>query len=256
MNISAENLCVKLNGREILHNITVDFHRGISLLIGGNGSGKSTLLKAIAGVIPPASGRVVMEHCRVDTLPPRELARRCAILLQNPYAPPGMCVAELVTAGRFAYGRNDRRAKEAVNAALADAGVENLRDRKLCTLSGGERRKAFLARALAQESPVLLLDEPDAALDAAARDSLRQTLCRLQKKRQLSVIMAVHDLNFALDIAPETCGIKAGKILFSGATQDVITPENFQKLFGIPCRISPDENGRRHLNICYSKLNS
>ncbi len=256
MNIRAENLSVKLDGKEILHNITIDFKRGISLLIGGNGSGKSTLLKTLAGIIPATSGRAFMGSSRVDMLPQREVARRCAILLQNPYAPPEMSVEEVVYAGRFVHGGNNAANREAVNQALADAGVEVLRRRKTGTLSGGERRKVFLARALAQESRILLLDEPDAALDAAARDSLRQTLYQLQKNRSLTIVMAVHELNFALDIASEICGIKAGNILFSGAAQDMITPENFQRLYDIPCRVSVNENGSGEVHICYSKLNS
>ena len=256
MNIRAENLSVKLDGKEILHNITIDFKRGISLLIGGNGSGKSTLLKTLAGIIQATSGKVFMGCSSVDMLPVRELARRCAILLQNPYASPEMSVEEVVSAGRFVHGGNNNSNREAVNRALCDAGVESLRSRKIGTLSGGEKRKVFLARALAQESRILLLDEPDAALDAAARDSLRQTLYKLQKNRQLSIVMAVHDLNFALDIAAEICGIKAGEILFSGATRDVMTPENFQRLYDIPCRISTNENGSGEVSICYSKLNS
>lgn len=256
MTVSAENLCVKLLRREILHNISVVFPQAVSLVIGGNGSGKSTLLKTLAGIIPAVSGRVFMGDTPADTLSPVEIARRCAILLQNPDAPPDMKVCELVSAGRFAYGRSDRKGKEAINAALADAGIEPFRERKIGTLSGGERRKAFLARALAQESRILLLDEPDSALDAAAKDVLRQTLCQLQKRRQLTIVMAVHDLDFALDIAAAACGIKGGKVLFAGDAQAVITPENFQRLFDISCRIISNENGSSNLHINYSKLNS
>ena len=133
---------------------------------------------------------------------------------------------------------------EAVDRALRAAGVAALADRRIGTLSGGEKRKAFLARALAQESGILLLDEPEAALDAAARNELLRTLRELRRERDLTVIMAVHDLDFGLGAADAVCGLKHGELRFFAPPEAAVAPERLRELYGIGCRVFRDETGR------------
>jgi iron complex transport system ATP-binding protein len=245
MKTGISQVTVKLSGREILHNISAEFpEQGISLLIGGNGSGKSTLLKTVAGLLPAAGGTVTFDGVDIAGISRREIARKCAILLQDPYAPPEMSVRELTALGRFPHGGSGSINAPEVIRAMDDAGITYAAGRVLGTLSGGERRRAFLARALAQETPLLLLDEPEAALDAAAKNELLRTLKKLGDSRKLQVIMAVHDLDFALGTAEYICGIKAGAVLFSGTPDKVITPGNIRELYGISASVFHDQNHR------------
>lgn len=227
-------LSVVLDGKKILDRVNADFPSGgTSLLLGRNGSGKSTLLKTLAGLLKPASGTVLLNHTPLAEFSRKELARQCAVLLQDPTAPPDMTVAELTALGRFPHRSSRQRDREAVNRALADMGISSLAGRKLGTLSGGERRKAFFARALAQESNILILDEPDAALDAAAKNELLRTLRELKSRRSLTVIMAAHDWDFALNAADHICGLKNGSVCCAGTPEMIAAGEILPQIFGI-----------------------
>ena len=240
MKLSADRLTVRLGGRTILHEVGAQFpESGITLVIGGNGCGKSTLLKTLAGILSPVDGTVTLGGTPLARLSRKETARRCAILLQEPYAPPELSVRELTALGRFPYGGG----ADAVARAMEAAGVSELAGRKLGTLSGGEKHKAFLARALAQESGVLLLDEPEAALDAAARDELLHTLKRLRDERGLTVVMAVHDLDFGLGAADMVCGLKSGELRFSGSPE-AATSAVLEELYGLGSTVFRDVRGR------------
>ena len=244
MKITLAAVSTSLSGREILHDISVEFPANrISLLAGGNGSGKSTLLKTIAGLIAPDAGEVNFGGMNINSLPRKEMARRCAILLQEPYAPAEMKVAQLAALGRYPYGGGSCNAPE-VKRALEDAGISYAANREVGKLSGGERRKAFLARALAQESELLLLDEPESALDAAARSELLNLLCRLHRERKLTVIMAAHDLDFAVGVTDFVCGIKSGRICFCGEPETAVTTENLHTLLGVDIDLFHDRRGR------------
>ena len=153
MKLSAEHLAVRLSGREILHDVSVEFpEERVTLILGGNGSGKSTLLRALAGILPASGGEVRFDGVPLSGMSRREAARRCAILLQDPYAPPEMSVAELAALGRFPHGGRRARTREAVRQALAETGLTALADRRIDTLSGGERRKALPPIAAAPSS--------------------------------------------------------------------------------------------------------
>ena len=257
MKLSAEHLAVRLSGREILHDVSVEFpEERVTLILGGNGSGKSTLLRALAGILPASGGEVRFDGVPLSGMSRREAARRCAILLQDPYAPPEISVAELAALGRFPHGGRRARTREAVRQALAETGLTALADRRIDTLSGGERRKAFLARALAQETELMLLDEPEAALDAAARHELLITLRKLRRTRRLTVVMAVHDLDFALGAADLICGLKAGTLRFAAPPEQAATPENLRELYGIGSTVFSDRHGRMRAIPDYSDCNS
>ena len=241
MKLVADRLTVRLGGRTILREVGADFpESGVTLVIGGNGCGKSTLLKTLAGILSPVGGTVTLDGTPLDRLSRKETARRCAILLQEPYAPPELTVRALTALGRFPYGGGGA---DAVARAMTLAGVTELADRKMGTLSGGEKHKAFLARALAQGSGVLLLDEPEAALDAAARDELLRTLKRLRAERGLTVVMAVHDLDFGLDAADMVCGLKSGELRFAGPPE-AATPDVLRELYGLGSTVFRDATGR------------
>jgi len=242
MTLTAEHLTVRRSGRIILRDVSAEFPASaVTLVIGANGCGKSSLLKALAGIWSAAAGRIVLDGAPLPRLTRRELARKIAILLQEPSAPPELSVRDLAALGRFPHGGGGG---EAVDRALRAAGVAALADRRIGTLSGGEKRKAFLARALAQESGILLLDEPEAALDAAARNELLRTLRELRRERDLTVIMAVHDLDFGLGAADAVCGLKHGELRFFAPPEAAVAPERLRELYGIGCRVFRDETGR------------
>jgi iron complex transport system ATP-binding protein len=171
-------------------------------LIGPNGAGKSTLLRTLAGAQPPLSGRVLLDGTDLATLSPRQRARRLAVALTEPVEVGLMSVEAVVTLGRLPYrswiGRETDDDRAAVDRALADAGAAALRDRMLGDLSDGERQRVMVARALAQEPAVLVLDEPTAFLDVARRIELAAMLTRLTATTGAAIILSTHDLGFAL----------------------------------------------------------
>ena len=245
MMVQTHDLTVVLNGKTILDRINAAFPAGqTTLILGRNGSGKSTLLKALAGLLDPAAGKVRLGNRDLTEYSRKELACRCAVLLQDPAAPPDMEVAALVMLGRFPHDSSRESNRNAVRRALADMGIEYLAGRKLGTLSGGERRKAFFARALAQETALLILDEPDAALDAAAKNELLHTLRELKSRRDLTVIMAAHDWDFALNMADAVCGLKNGTLCCAGTPDKIIQPEILQEVFGISGITLHDKYGK------------
>lgn len=243
--VQIQELTVTLGNKKILDRISTAFPAGkTSLILGRNGSGKSTLLKTLAGLLKITAGEVLLHGKNLTGFSRKELARRCAVLLQEPAAPPDMQVATLVMLGRFPHDTGRETDRNAVKRALDDLGIAHLSERKLGTLSGGERRKAFFARALAQETGLLILDEPDAALDAAAKNELLKTLRELKTRRQLTVIMAAHDWDFALNAADFVCGLKHGTLCCSGTPEQIVQPEILQELFGISGIILRDKYGK------------
>jgi iron complex transport system ATP-binding protein len=194
-------------------------------LIGPNGAGKSTLLRTLAGAQPLLSGRVLLDGADLATLSPRQRARRLAITLTEPVDVGLMSVEAVVTLGRLPYrswlGREGDEDRAAVGRALADAGIEGLRHRLLSDLSDGERQRVMVARALAQEPAVLVLDEPTAFLDVARRIELAAILTRLTATTGAAIVLSTHDLGFALRRADQVWLVEADGTVTSSAPEDL-----------------------------------
>ncbi len=228
----------------------------ITALVGANGSGKSTILKNLARILKPSHGAVYLDGRALGTLPTKAIAREIAVLPQNPEAPGGLLVRELVGYGRFPWQKplaamtaEDRRA---IDAALALTNMTDFADRPVGTLSGGQLQRAWIAMALAQNSRVLLLDEPTTFLDMAHQFEVLSLLERLNRDEGRTIVMVVHDLNHALRHAHHVVVVRAGGIVAAGPPQDVLTPETLSLAFGVHADLIEDPRSGRVLCVPYA----
>ncbi len=216
----------------------------ISVIVGANACGKSTLLRALARLLTPRAGTVFLEGQSVHTMPTRQVARLLGILPQSPVAPDGLTVIDLVTRGRSphqSWWRQWSSADEAaVSAALAATGMTDLADRPVDELSGGQRQRAWIAMAVAQETPVLLLDEPTTFLDLAHQIDVLDLVVDLNRREGRTIVMVLHDLNQACRYADHVIAMKAGRIVAEGAPGEVVTPEMVAEVFDVGCQVTVD----------------
>jgi iron complex transport system ATP-binding protein len=234
--ITVDGLTCRVGGVRALQDVTLSMAAGeLHGVVGPNGAGKTTLLRAIAGVVAPSAGRVLVEDAQPHRMRAPVLARRMAVLTQHPVAPPGLTVREAVSWGRMphlgrlaAAGQGDLRA---VDRALDATGMQDLADRLVSTLSGGERQRALIARALAQEPRILLLDEPTAHLDAAHQVEVMRVLRRLAGDR-LTIVVALHDLRLAAAYCDRLALLAHGRLLAAGPPAAVLTDALIQAAYG------------------------
>ncbi|NDK36850.1 ABC transporter ATP-binding protein [Rhodovulum sulfidophilum] len=224
--------------RTLLGPLDLNIAQGrLTAILGHNGSGKSTLLKALAGQERPDGGRIDFMHRPIGAWSGRELARRLAWLPQSPALAPGMTLRGLVALGRFPchglLGRRSARDREACDEALALTGTTALADRLVDTLSGGERQRGWIAMLLAQGAEVLLLDEPVSALDIAHQVEVMELLANLNRRRGLSVIMVLHDLNLAMAWCDEAIALRGGRLAAHCPIADLHDPALLHRLYGL-----------------------
>ena len=230
-------------GQSVLQDAGFTLHAGeCAALLGPNGSGKTTLLRTLSGVLTPQAGTIEIQGRPLAALKPRERARMVAVVPQRGQLPPGLTARQMVLLGRFAhlswlgaYGREDYAAAD---RALEETGAAPLMHRRLNELSGGELQRVLLARALAQESPLLLLDELAAGLDWARMVDLFDLLER-HRAAGACVLMAVHDCNLAALYATRLMGLRDGNFVFDGPVAKVFTEENLGALYNIPICVLP-----------------
>lgn len=228
--------------REVLRGIDLVVHAGeLVALVGPNGAGKSTLLKVLGGLLRPASGSVAIDGLDVTALDRRSIARHIAVVPQVFETLFPFTVREIVALGRTSrlgplgtLGADDARA---VARALDDIGAADLADRRIDRVSGGERQRAVLAMALAQEAGVLLLDEPTAHLDPTHQRATLERVATLARVRGLAVVAVLHDLNLAAAFASRVVLLADGVVVREGAVSDVITPEIVARVFGPGLRV-------------------
>ncbi|WP_300786230.1 ABC transporter ATP-binding protein [uncultured Desulfovibrio sp.] len=235
-------------GRDVLHDVSLTVAPGESVaLLGHNGSGKTTLLRVLAGQLAPAAGRVLLEGRGPATLPPRERARRIAVVPQRAEFFASQLVRDMVLLGRYAHlgwwGTYTTHDHAVADQALASAGARELAHRRMGELSGGEVQRVMLARALAQESRLLLLDELAAALDWARVVELFDLL-EQRRRAGMAIVMAVHDCSLAAQYATRLVGLKQGRVLFDGPPETVFTEENLGALYDLSlCVFAHPRNG-------------
>ncbi|WP_285779179.1 ABC transporter ATP-binding protein [Microtetraspora sp. NBRC 13810] len=240
--------------RRVLDEVSLRVGTGeLVALVGLNGCGKSTLLRLAAGVLRPESGRVSVDGADMAVISRRAGARRVALLHQSAPAVPGLTVRQLVRQGRYA-ARGPlgmlRVGDDAVTVrAMRDVGVREWADRPVETLSGGERQRVRLALALAQDTPVLLLDEPTTYLDLRHQLEVLQLVVRLREERRLTVLMVLHDLNLAARFAERLVALRDGHVAADGPPDRVVTSELLRKVFGIEGRVGRDPE--RRWPVCY-----
>jgi iron complex transport system ATP-binding protein len=209
-------------------------------LIGPNGAGKSTLLRAIAGLVP-YEGSIVLDDAEVGALGRRELAQRLAFVPQAPLLPPEMRVGEYVLLGRTphigAFGYESQRDFDVADEALARLDLQPLATRPLRTLSGGERQRVVLARALAQDAPLLVLDEPTAALDVGRQQQVLELVSELRERGELTVISAMHDLTLAGQYADRLLLLSHGSLVAEGPPAEIATEALISAHYGAEVRV-------------------
>jgi iron complex transport system ATP-binding protein len=216
----------------------------VTTIVGPNGCGKSTLLRTMARLLKPSSGTVLLDGEPVRDIATREVARRMALLPQSPIAPDGLLVRDLVGRGRHPHQRwfsqwsPDDEA--IVESALAMTDTSDLRDRALDQLSGGQRQRAWIAMTLAQDTEIMLLDEPTTYLDLAHQVEVLDLVTRLNRQRGRTVVMVLHDLNLAARYSDVIVVMKDGVVVREGDPTTVFTPEMLAEVFGLDADVLTD----------------
>jgi len=232
--------------------VDATFLRGeIVAVLGENGSGKSTLLKVIARIVPAADGELLLEGRPLAQMPRRETARRIAYVPQSLDLVFPIRSLDLVLQGRAprdrSFSADSPEDLERAREAMRSCDVEALAERDASALSGGEQRRVFLARALAQEAEIWLLDEPASGLDPRHRLEFLEILTRTHRERGTTVLLVTHEMDLAGEIADRVLLLSGGRTLAQGPPGDVLTQENLRRAFAVESRIEVDSTGRRRL---------
>jgi iron complex transport system ATP-binding protein len=244
MILDIEHLSVAYQSRPVLRDVSLRVQSGeVLALIGPNGSGKSTLIRAVSGVLPIAEGRIRVDGRAMTDLSTMQRARYMAVVPQAHNMPPAFSVYESVLLGRTPYlgwlGRAGEKDHERVRYALERTQMQPLADRMVGELSGGEQQRVLLARALAQDTPVLLLDEPTTHLDLQHRESLVNLVRDMTKARNLAVLMVLHDLNMASLYADRVSLLVEGKIEATGTPAEVLTEATLSRVYKVAVHVIP-----------------
>lgn len=248
--LQINKLSVAYAEQPILKNINLNIPNGkITALIGANGCGKSTLMKTIARVLSPTQGEILLDGKSVHHLPTKQLAKKFAFLPQNPLPPEGLTVRELVAQGRFPHqsiiqqwSSNDHNI---VHQAMLAADIVNLADRAVLSLSGGQRQRVWIAMILAQQTDILLLDEPTTFLDMKVQIDVLNLLTRITHQSSRTLVVVLHELNMASAFADYIVMMKAGKIVATGTPNEIFTSEYLSEVFDLKATIIRDPYHKR-----------
>ena len=243
--LAAEGLRLAYDDRVVVDGLDLTLTDGsFTAIVGPNGCGKSTLLRALGRLLRPAAGQVLLDGRSIARTPTREVARVLGLLPQTPVAPAGLTVADLVARGRHPHQswlRQWSREDEAVVAeALAWTDMGDLGDRPVDELSGGQRQRAWISMALAQETDLLLLDEPTTYLDLSHQIDVLELVARLHTERGRTVVVVLHDLNLAARYAERLVAMRDGELVASGTPHEVLTEQLLADVFDLEARVVPD----------------
>lgn len=243
--LSADKATIGYDNRVISHELSVQIpDNGFTVIVGANACGKSTLLRALSRLIQPSQGKVMLDGKAISHYPAKEVARRLGLLPQTSIAPEGITVADLVARGRYPHQKFIRQwsvdDEAAVVSAMEATKITPLSHRLVDELSGGQRQRVWVAMVLAQQTPMLLLDEPTTYLDIAHQIELLELLSDLNRREGHTVVAVLHDLNHACRYASHIIAMRDGQILAEGAPADIITAELVEEVFGLPCIIIED----------------
>ncbi|MDP3895013.1 ABC transporter ATP-binding protein [Nocardioides sp.] len=241
----AERVSLGYGERHVVEDLSLAVpDRQVTVIVGANACGKSTLLRGMARLLRPGRGAVLLDGAELHRCPPREVARTLGLLPQQPVAPEGVTVVDLVGRGRHPHRGALRRWSshddEVVAEALALTATTDLADRPVDELSGGQRQRVWVAMALAQQTDLLLLDEPTTYLDLAHQVELLELLCDLNTARGTTIVMVLHELNLAARYADHLVAMKDGRIVAAGRPAEVLTEDCVRSVFGLDARIFTD----------------
>jgi iron complex transport system ATP-binding protein len=245
LSLSTQSVTLSYDKTIIAADLSIDIPEGkFSVIVGPNGCGKSTLLKALSRLLPPQSGQVLLNSQDIHSLATREVAKILGLLPQSAIAPDGIKVVDLVARGRFPHQKWFQPWREedqkAVDAAMQATNISELAQQNVDQLSGGQRQRVWVAMALAQQTPLLLLDEPTTYLDIAHQIELLDLFQDLNREQGHTMIAVLHDLNHACRYADNLIAMKAGKVVMTGKPNDIITETLIEDVFGLPCIIMKD----------------
>ena len=243
--LAARGLSAGYPGRTVIDGLDLEIAPGrVTMIIGANACGKSTLLGVLARLRPPMAGTIELDGVDASTLSRRSFARTVGLLPQQPSAPEGLTVAELVSRGRHphrgVFQRWSTEDSAIVDAALASTGMTELADRPVGDLSGGQRQRAWIAMALAQDPRILLLDEPTTFLDLSHQIEVLDLLRELNRTQGTTIVVVLHELNLAARYADELVVMSQGRIVAHGAPAEVLTADVVSEAFSLDALVMPD----------------
>ncbi len=243
--LQTKKAVIGYGGSPIVRGVDVTVPDGkITAIVGPNGCGKSTLLRALVRLLAPTDGAVLLDGGDIHRIPTREVARRVGLLPQSPIAPAGITVKELVARGRTPHQKVLRpwtaADETAVMSALHSTTLTEIQDSVVDELSGGQRQRAWIAMTLAQDTPLMLLDEPTTYLDIAHQYDVMDLLHRLNVRQERTVVMVVHDLHQAARYADYVIAMRDGQIAAAGTPQEVFTEDTIRDVFSLESRVLPD----------------
>ncbi|KOV73606.1 MULTISPECIES: ABC transporter ATP-binding protein [unclassified Streptomyces] len=243
--LAARELTLAYEARTVVEGLDLEIPDGkVTVVVGPNACGKSTVLRALGRLLRARGGAVLLDGADIAGLPSRQIARTLGVLPQSPAAPDGITVADLVARGRQPHQKWwqqwSQADERAVTEALERTDTADLADRPVDELSGGQRQRVWIAMALAQDTDLLLLDEPTTYLDIAHQVEVLDLIRRLNHERGRTVVAVLHDLNQAARYADHLVAMKAGRIVAQGPPDEVVTAELVQKVFGLPAVVVPD----------------
>ncbi|MEW1896476.1 ABC transporter ATP-binding protein [Streptomyces albidoflavus] len=243
--LTARDLTLAYEDRTVVPGLDLDIPDGrVTVIIGPNACGKSTTLRALGRLLRPAGGAVLLDGAELARLPTRQIARQIGLLPQTPVAPEAITVADLVARGRQPHQRWWQQWSEederAVTEAMARTATTDLADRPVDALSGGQRQRVWIAMALAQETGLLLLDEPTTYLDLAHQVEVLDLVRRLNREQGRTVVLVLHDLNQAARYADHLIAFREGRVVAEGVPAEVVTAGLVREIFGLECVVVPD----------------
>lgn len=243
--LEAKDLSLAYDKHTVVDGLSLALPEGrITAVVGANGCGKSTLLRGLSRVLTPTAGAVLLDGQDIHRMPPKQVARKIALLPQHSVAPSGMTVVELIGLGRHPHQNAFRPRNAQDDRIVADAmeatSTLDLAARPVEELSGGQRQRVWIAMVLAQQTDVLLLDEPTSFLDLAHAVDVLDLVTDLNRERGVTVAMVLHDLNLAARYADHLVAVKEGAVVATGTPADVITAERVSEVFGMTATVVPD----------------
>jgi iron complex transport system ATP-binding protein len=257
--LAAHDVTLAYDGRVVSTELSIDVPDGrITVIVGPNASGKSTLLRALSRLLRPSEGTVVLDGQSIHQLPTKQVARLLGLLPQHPIAPDGILVGDLVARGRTPhqslFQQWSMADQAAVRGALAATGTLDLADRPVDELSGGQRQRVWIAMALAQDTGLLLLDEPTTYLDITHQIEVLDLVATLNRSDGRTIVVVLHDLNLACRYAHHIVAMREGAIVATGSPRDVITVETMRDVFGLDAMVIDDPVSATPLVVPHSAL--